>query len=365
MLYASFQKFLDFDKAQWMAVDRQIRKRIPMAKNHRRKPALDFENEFPWSLATLQMQIATTSFNKKFNTGHKGGPYTSKWFFDLCERVRCKPAMAVNSIGSLGGGNHFIEFSNSQKTGNTGVTVHSGSRNLGLKVCNYWQRLAKDNLKKRYEIDFQNTIKDIKANNPMNAWNALIRAAKLPPTPTGLEYLDGEDMYGYLHDMFFCQVYAHSNVNTMMYEIIKILNLDPVLMASKDTVHTVHNYISFEDWIIRKGAVSSYIGQNMLIPLNMEEGIDIYEGKSNEDWYNSAPHGAGRRFGRKEMKLRRDIDTRVIRERMNKKGIYLSIVPKDEVKEAYKPSEFIRKEITPTASFVDHLVPVLTLKADD
>jgi tRNA-splicing ligase RtcB len=364
MIYVSFQKFLDFDKTQWLAIDRQIRKRIPMAQSHRASSVYrDFDYDFPWALATLQMKVFTSKLNHKFETEYKGPKYNANWFFEVCERVNCKPIVAVNSIGSLGDGNHFIEFSTSDKTGNSGVTVHAGSRNFGFKVANYWQKVAKANLKKRYDLDFQSTIKEIKANNPTDKWDALIKSAKLPPTATGLEYLEGEDWYNYLHEMNFAQIYATENVNSMAETILSTLNLDPMLLLSPDTVHTTHNYISFEDFIIRKGAVRSIVGQKMLIPFNMEDGILICEGKSNEEWYESAPHGAGRLYGRGEMKRRDDIDVKDIRARMNKKGIYLSVVPKDEVKEAYKDPAFIEKAIAPTATIVDRLRPVLTLKA--
>jgi len=311
------------------------------------------------------MEAATARLNARLGTKYKGEPYTPKWFYDLCEKIKMKPNVAVNSLGSLGGGNHFIEFSNSEKTGNTGVTVHSGSRGFGLKVANYWQKIAKENLKKRYNIDFQNTVKEIKAKNKQATWDDLIKAAKLPPTPTGLEYLDGEDMYGYLHDMLFCQIYAHKNVLIMANTILYTMDLPVTLMMSTNTVHTVHNYIDFEDFIIRKGAVCSLTGQKMLIPFNMEDGILVCEGKSNEEWNCSAPHGSGRLHGRKVMKNRKDVNVRDIRDRMNKKGIYLSVVPKDEVKEAYKDPSFIEETIAPTATIVDRLKPVLTLKADD
>jgi len=150
-----------------------------------------------------------------------------------------------------------------------------------------------------------------------------------------------------------------------MHVILQVLNLEPRLMLLPDTVHTIHNYINFEDWIIRKGAVSARQGERMLIPFNMEDGILICEGKGNEEWNFSAPHGAGRLHGRKAMKLRKDINTKNIRKRMNDKGIYLSVVPKDEVKEAYKDPKFIEDAIAPTATIVDRLTPTLTLKADD
>jgi len=365
MLFVNLQKFLDFDKAQWLAVDRQIRKHIPMGQKHRAKPGLDIQRDFPWLVTTLVMEVFTSHLNSRLGTEYKGEKYTPDWFFKLCERVRCKPVMAVNSIGSLGSGNHFIEFGTSKNTGNTCCTVHSGSRNLGLKVANYWQRKAKENLKQKYQVEFQNTIKKIKEENPMSRWDTLIKAAKHPPTPTGLEYLEGEDMYGYLHEMNFCQSYAYQNVLAMMSAVLQVLNLPDTLMMSTDTVHTIHNYINFEDFIIRKGAVSSYKGQKMIIPFNMEDGLLICEGKSNEEWNLSAPHGAGRLFGRKDMKKRKDINTDDIKDRMSKKGIFLSVVPKDEVKEAYKDPTFIEKAVEPTATIIDRIKSVLTLKAED
>lgn len=367
MFYVNFQKFLDFNKSQWLAIDRQVRKKIPMGMTHRKTPIYrDFEYDFPWSLATLQMRVFTTRLNTMFGTEYEGPEYNAKWFFELCERVRCKPVAAVNSIGSLGSGNHFIEFSTSEKTGNSGVTLHSGSRNLGLKIANYWQRKAKDNLKQLYQVDFQKTIADIKKNNPHESWNRLIKAAKHPPTATGLEYLEGDDWYGYLHEMNFAQIYAYENVNTMAEIIMEILNLDKMLLLDPEsTVHTVHNYISFEDFIIRKGAVSSYKGEKMLIPFNMEDGILICEGKGNEEWNLSAPHGAGRIGPRGAMKQDKSINLKEIRKRMNDKGIYASVLPKDEIKKAYKEPEFIEKAIAPTADIIDRLIPVLPIKADD
>jgi tRNA-splicing ligase RtcB len=366
MLYVSFQKVLDFNKSQWLAIGKQIRKKIPMAKNHRVNSIYrDFKYDFPWSLATLQMRVFTDKLNKKFGTDYKGPAYTSEWFFEVCERINCRPIVAVNSIGSLGSGNHFIEFSTSDKTGNTGVTVHAGSRNFGYKVAAYWQKIAKENMIKAYEIAFDEQIKTIKANWPKTQWDERIKKAKKPPATTGLEYLEGQDWYNYLHEMDFAQIYAHENVVSMMEIILTTLNLDPMLLMSKDTIHTVHNYISFEDFIIRKGAVRSILGQKMLIPFNMEDGILVCEGKSNENWYESAPHGAGRVFGRGEIKRNKDIVVEDIRDRMSKKGIYLSVVPKDEVKEAYKDPAFIEKAIAPTATIVDRLRPIITLKAKD
>lgn len=366
MLYVSFSQRLNYDKSQWLSIDKQVRKEIPMSFNHKSDVTLwDFTQDFPWLIAGYQMEMFTNKFNKKMATDYRSPQYNAKWFLELCERVNCKPNVAINSIGSLGGGNHFIEFGISEETNFNGCTIHSGSRNLGLKVANYWQKKAKENLKQKYLVEFPNVVKEIKANNPQKNWNVLIKAAKHLPTPTGLEYLEGEDMYNYLHEMNFCQNYAKHNVAKMMMKILEILDIPWQAATSSYTVHTTHNYINFDDMIIRKGAISSYKEKKMLIPFNMEDGILVCVGKSNEEWNFSAPHGAGRLFGRKAMKERKDINTRDIRDRMNKKGIYLSVVPKDEVKEAYKDPEFIEKTIKPTATIVDRIKPVLTLKVGD
>jgi len=363
MLLVYLNKLFDIDESAWLSLGRKIRKTIPMAREYNKEAKLDFDRQFPWIIFSSSMRQDMVNFNKHLGIERQYADYNSKWFYELCERVNCKPVTAVNSIGSLGGGNHFIEFGESSKKNKTVVTVHAGSRNLGLKVANYWQKVAKEQLVKRYRVDFENTIKEIKDNNPPEKWNTLIKAAKNPPTPTGLEYLEGDNMLSYLYEMYFCQSYAYENVLVMMSSILEVLN-QPVALL-KEAIHTVHNYVNFEDLIIRKGAVSSYNGQKMIIPFNMEDGLLVCEGKSNPEWNFSAPHGAGRLFGRKEIKRSGKIDMDVIKERMKSKGSHISIVPMDEVKEAYKDPKFIEDSIAPTAEIVDRVRPILTLKADD
>jgi len=104
MLFINFQKFLNFDKEQWLEVDKQVRKHIPMATNYLQKPALDIYKDFPWRITTLEMEMFTSGLNDRLGTKYKGEAYTPDWFFKLCERVSCKPVRAVNSIGTLGGG---------------------------------------------------------------------------------------------------------------------------------------------------------------------------------------------------------------------------------------------------------------------
>ena len=127
-----------------------------------------------------------------------------------------------------------------------------------------------------------------------------------------------------------------------------------------EVIHSIHNFIDFNDWIIRKGAIRSYVGEKMIIPFNMEDGILICEGKSNAEWNFSAPHGAGRLFSRKQAKAEINIDE--ANNRMVEKDIYFSKLPIDETRDAYKPASIIEDNIGPTATIVNRIRPVLTMK---
>jgi len=367
MLYVSFRRLMELNKGQWLAIDSMVRRAIPMGYKHHPRPRICMEKDFQWGLSSLMASVFTSKLNNKFGTHYKAPEYNMKYFIELCDKVKINRDVAINSLGTLGGGNHFIEFSTSKATGFTGVTLHAGSRGLGLKTANYWQKVATEKMQGTTDEDWDAVVQEIKDNNHRIKWNDMIRAAKKRTVskPTGLEHLEGDDWFGYLMDMNFCQIYAEVNLNIMMQMILRRLNVPDTFMLSRETTHTIHNYISPDDLIIRKGAIRSIEGQRMLIPGNMEDGILVCEGKSNEKWNNSAPHGAGRNFGRNEMKRRTDVNVDTIRKRMEAKGIFVSVLPKDEVKEAYKDLKFIERVIDPTATVVDRLTPVLNLKAND
>ena len=156
--------------------------------------------------------------------------------------------------------------------------------------------------------------------------------------------------------MVIAQKYADRNREVMALIIMEALGLEP-----GETVVSIHNYIDFNDFIIRKGAITSYKGQKMIIPWNMEDGIIICEGKSNPEWNYSAPHGAGRAGSRAWAKKK--FSSEKAYDRMKKKGIFSSCVPVDEVKEAYKDPTIVEKYLAPTATIVDRLIPVLNLKS--
>lgn len=274
----------------------------------------------------------------------------------LFKRVGIDTNYAINSLGSLGGGNHFIEIGKSVNTGDVWITVHSGSRNLGKKVCEYWQKIAYE----RIVPDTRALIEEIKRKSKKVDWEYKIKKLKEENKKykkSDLDWIDGEDKEGYLSDMYFTQRYASVNRIIMMKEILDILNIKSELKA----IETIHNFIDKDDNIIRKGAIKSYIGEKMIIPLNMRDGILLCEGKSNPEWNFSAPHGAGRVLSRskaKEQLILQDYEDKM-------KGIFTTSVNKftlDEAPDAYKDSKLIEDAIVPTVNLLDKIIPIHNLK---
>ena len=290
------------------------------------------------------------------NVNKKGKTRLNQKYQSLCKRVGIDFDYAVHSVGSLGSGNHFLEVGISQNTGDTWITIHSGSRNLGKKVCEYWQDIAskKDGLSKK------ETLRYVKGKYPKIEWEYRIKEmyAKIDSIKKSpLDYLEGNLKEGYLNDMVLCQEYAKLNRQTMKLDIIDILNIQEI----HDQIETVHNYIDFRDNIIRKGAIKSYFGERMIIPLNMRDGILICEGKSNPEWNYSAPHGAGRVYSRSKEKS----DLSLEKFEYDMKGIFSTSVCNgtiDESPDAYKDSKIIEKAIEPTATILDRITPIHNMK---
>lgn len=273
------------------------------------------------------------------------------------------------SIGTLGGGNHFIEIGiDSQE--NKYLILHSGSRNLGLQVATFYQRLAIDLCSGREEyyrkkqaiIDRytgQDRRQKIKSALPELSKEHPISAPKYPKS---LCYLTGEYRKKYLHDMKICQEYAQLN-RAVMAEII-LQNILGKGLDSFEHFETVHNYISFEDNIIRKGAISARKGEKILIPINMRDGAILAMGKGNPDWNYSAPHGAGRLMSRTVAKDQLTMES--FKEAME--GIYTTSVNRatlDESPLAYKPMEEIIRNIGDTAEIIDIIRPIYNFKSNE
>lgn len=302
-------------KINFKKLDDYIRDNIPLGFNSRRN---DLRNEF---------------VDGDIHTMLEGIPKLAHMFF--LNKAVSMSTHPLHQVGTLGGGNHFIEIGK-DKDGCQYLLVHTGSRNFGLKVANYFQKKAKTLCKEMNIV-----------------------------TPPGLEYLPmcagGAD---YLDWMGVAQDYAKLN-RDLITRII--LNYFEIKFSDKNYIESVHNYIA-KDNIVRKGAIQAYKGQQVLIPLNMADGTIIGVGKGNSRYNFSAPHGAGRIYGRKEMKRRLDRNDVSMKEfNDSMKGVFTTSVKEatiDESKFAYKSFEDIEKYLNETVDITHILKPVYNLKSD-
>lgn len=267
--------------------------------------------------------------------------------------------MFYHSVGTLGGGNHFIEVGESANDGSHYLTIHSGSRNFGLRVCNYHAKkmLAQRGLSQEYFDEFKFITKNTQPTSDIP--EKLEELAKKYKIEKKEYMLEGDDMYNYLVDMVIAQTYAQFNHKVISQAIFKDLGKE---YHSEESIYSMHNFIDTSDWIIRKGAIRAYRGEKMVIPFNMRDGILICEGKNNPDWNYSAPHGAGRVLARN--KALKTLDMEEFRKEMQ--GIYSTSVCNstlDESPMAYKDKNVIMEAIKDTATIIDVIKPIMNIKA--
>lgn len=271
--------------------------------------------------------------------------------------------MAQRSIGSLGGGNHFIEL-NADDEGNKYLVIHSGSRNLGVRVCGHYQRIAERNCDPKCE-DRAKIIADLKAQGRESEIQSALKAMRYK-VDKDLAYLQGTDMDAYLHDMNIAQRYAMLNRETIANIILSFFEWNLTEVDEKP-FHTIHNYIEIEygyKSMLRKGAVSAYAGERLIIPMNMRDGSLICRGKGNPDWNCSAPHGAGRLMSRK--KAKEAISMSEFEKSMS--GVYSTSVCEDtldEAPQAYKPMQSIIDAIGDTVEIEKIIRPIYNFKATE
>ncbi len=264
------------------------------------------------------------------------------------------------SLGTLGGGNHFIEV-DCDEEGNYYLVVHSGSRNLGLQIAKIYQQKAVYACKNAAEEAKKEAHDRLMAENrAMDIPDELVRVSAMyahrTKTPAEYCYFEGEESEAYLHDMRLCQLFASENRRKIADDILKFLGI-----SKTESFETLHNFID-ENGVIRKGAIPAHKGQKLLIPMNMRDGCLVVTGKGNEDWNCSAPHGAGRLVSRGEAKELFSVDE--YKESMS--GIYTTSVNDstlDESPMAYKPMDEIVKLIEPTVDIIKIIKPVYNFKA--
>lgn len=293
-------------------------------------------------METIKIQDSDIDFAKldkliysRIPSGYNIRKNTHKYNGEIdLSKLRCKDKANLKirrgelSLGTLGGGNHFIE-ANQDDEGDFYIVVHSGSRHIGLEVAQYYQREAYKTLDKK----------------------------EYPDIPKALSFVSGQLMDDYLHDMKIIQRFAMLNRKAMLDEIIDGMNFNVV-----DDFTTIHNYIDTDRMILRKGAVSALEGEKFLIPISMRDGSLICEGKGNQDWNYSAPHGAGRLMSRKEAKNTFTL-SQLKKEML---GIYSTSLNKntlDEAPMAYKDMEDIIRHIGDTAKVLNKIKPIYNFKA--
>lgn len=279
---------------------------------------------------------------------------------DLYCAKRVNTNRAHNSIGTLGGGNHFIE-ANKDEAGNIYIVVHSGSRHLGLEIANFYQEAAYKSLTSYSKEEIDAVITKLKeAGRQKEIQNALKEMkAKKSPVPKPLAYVEGDMFEQYLHDMKIAQKFAAINRQAMMDIIVKEMGLHVV-----EQFTTIHNYIDVDNMILRKGSVSAKDGEQLIIPINMRDGSLICTGKGNPDWNYSAPHGAGRLMSRSAAK--ENFTVSEFKKQME--GIFTTSVNRstlDECPMAYKSIEDIVDNIEPTVSINAIIKPIYNFKAGD
>ena len=246
---------------------------------------------------------------------------------DFCRRIKLQEGIFYKSLGTLGGGNHFIEYGEDEVSAQAWLTIHCGSRNLGVKVANHWHSIAQNPKHTKY-----------------------------------IGFLCGDSMKGYLSDMVIAQAYAlynHQIICKRIFAILKKMYKTKCL----ESIFTTHNYISVTDEkpMLRKGAIDASEGRKVVIPFNMRDGIAICIGKGNEKWLNSAPHGAGRILSRTQAK--KQIALEDFRRTMS--GIFSTSIcdgTLDESPMAYKPTEEILELIKPTVEVISIVKPKLNIK---
>lgn len=283
---------------------------------------------------------------------------------------------AFKSLSSLGGGNHFLEIDRDSR-GNLWLVVHTGSRHLGIEVCEYYQNRAYEKLQESAKGGslkqlINSTISELKTAHREKEISKQIEKIKADyerenntKVPRELAYLTGQDFDDYIHDMQLTQQHAAINRKCIADTIITKMDLHPVskdCCYDEDYFDTIHNYIDCDNMILRKGSVSAELGEWLIIPMNMRDGSLICIGKGNPDWNYSAPHGAGRIMSRSQAKDK----VNLVDFEESMKGIYSTSVCTSTIDESpfvYKPMQEIMDNIKDTVEIVDIIKPIYNFKA--
>lgn len=384
--------------------ERRVRDAVPMGRSvHDYDDAPHLINSFPFDRANSVFERFNEAYRDQF--GREIDPiefdferYDGEYFKSLCRRVlssqRQGMGHVIKSAGTLGGGNHFVEFARARDSEAYWLVIHSGSRYLGKAVAEHWQSRAterrnaeaiRESIPETYHDYLKFDPETVDAED-LHAWvtggmgeshlkKERIRSefedsdeifeqlTGLHPDPedrnTDLDWLEGREAHGYYVDMLFAQQYARWNRTLMCDAICSVLDVEPT-----ERISSIHNYIDFQDMTVRKGATPARSDQRLVIPFNMADGSILARGRGNESYHQTAPHGAGRVMSRREAKETGSMDA--FDEAMD--GVYSESVIEavlDEAPLAYKSADMIAEAIEPTAEIVDWLDAVHNLKAKE
>lgn len=322
----------------------------------------------------IDFELFDRTVHDRVPAGNNVHPKPVASFSELSE-LKCWKSLKSNqtyflcSIGTLGGGNHFIELDQAED-GSLWLIIHSGSRNLGKTVCEYYMQKAQDQLKGgrvRNEQERKELIEELKREGRTSeipdALKELSEKQKaiLEVQNKDLAVIEGNDLDDYLFDCAIVNRYAKKNRETMAERILSAYGWK---LKDMEFFHTIHNYIDTEARILRKGSISAKKGEKLIIPLNMRDGCIIGTGRGNPDWNESGPHGAGRKMSRSAAK--RELNMEDFRRTMD--GIYSTTVDEstiDEAPFAYKDSGSIIENVEETVEILEIIRPVYNFKASD
>lgn len=284
-------------------------------------------------------------------------PHEYSTFVDIFS-LKCKEHVDLKraslSVGTLGGGNHFIEM-NRDEDENIYLVVHSGSRHLGKQIAEYYQNRATKEIVKKSNDEIISVLKSQGRERDIQREIEKERSK----INDALSYVQGETFIDYIHDMRIAQLFAEHNRKAIAEVIIREMNF-----IVSDSFTTIHNYIDMDEMILRKGAISAKKNEKVIIPINMRDGSIIATGKGNADWNQSAPHGAGRLMSRKQAKLKLSLEE--FKKSMD--GIYTTSLSKntlDEAPFAYKPMDEIIANIQDAVEINKIIKPIYNFKASD
>lgn len=329
-------------------LERILRKQIPMGSEKHKKLIVS-NDDFKHFLEESQKEALqfSNSYKEKFNKDISMfiPNYSLEWIDILLDKINYSKSDFLNGLGTLGGGNHYVEVNLDSKD-DAYLTIHSGSRGFGYALCNYHQ----NKITNCNKFDWDNSKNNCN-NSTSNYYNVKMER-------TSIDYLEEDDAYEYFFDMIFAQQYAVMNRKLMLVNVLYACNIE---YDHNQVIQSIHNYIDFQHMIIRKGAISANFGEKCIISLNMRDGILFGVGKGNERWNYSCAHGCGRQIVRSQVKNK--ITLKQYKESM--KDVYSTSVSMDTIDEApiaYKPTELIKVAIQPTVDVYEHLKPVINVK---